>query len=99
MEEFNVAFLLSRDDVVDQHGAFCGNGLMYCSSSGLANDEVMRAEEFWDFLGPALDMDTTGEGFFERPDLVIQAAHVSTKNDGYVAILAEGGLDDIVDVW
>lgn len=41
VEELDVSFLLSRDDVVDQHGALRGNGFMDGGASGLADDEVV----------------------------------------------------------
>ena len=65
VEKFDVPFLLSGNDVVDQHGALCGNGLMHGGASGFTNDEVVRGEQLGDFTSPAFDMDSPGKGFFE----------------------------------
>lgn len=43
-------------------------------------------------------MDSSGEIFFECPDLVIKSAKVAPENDGDLAFVNESGPDDIVDV-
>ena len=52
-EEVEVAFFLAGDEVVDEHGAARGEGFVDSGASGLADDEVVGAEEFGDFLSPA----------------------------------------------
>jgi hypothetical protein len=41
VEEFDVAFLLAGHDVVNEHGALCGDGFVHGGSAGFANDEVV----------------------------------------------------------
>lgn len=97
-QQFNVSFFLSRDDVVNEHGALGGDRFVNRGASRLANDQVMGGEKFGDFPGPPLDVNPAGKFFFERLNLTIQPTDISAQNDGDLGIVTENGPDDVVDM-
>ena len=52
-DEFGVAFLLSGDDLVDNHRAARGDGFLNGRAAGFADDEVMAHHEFRHLVRPA----------------------------------------------
>ena len=93
-EEFNVAFFLSRDDVMHQHGTLGGEGFVNGGSAGLANDEMMRAEEIGDFFSPSLEGDAMGEFLFDFVCLAVEASEVVAQDHGDFTIAFEDSAHD-----
>lgn len=98
LEEFDVSFLLSGDDMVDEHGALGGDGFVHCGSSGFANDKVVGGEKLGNLAGPALEMDATGEFSLEFTGLLVKAAKVASQDNGDLSVVGEDGPDDVIDM-
>lgn len=97
-KKLDVSFLLPGDDVVDEHGAFGGDGFVHGGASGLPDDKVMGGKELWDFTGPTLDFHATGELVFDFTGLFVEAAKVSSEDDGDFSIVFQDGPNDVADV-
>lgn len=52
LEELEVSFFLSGDEVMDQHRALRGDGFMDGRATGFADYEVVRVEELRNFFRP-----------------------------------------------
>lgn len=61
-KEGEISFLLAGDEVVDDHRAVGGDGLVDGGAACLADDEVVAGEELRDFAGPADEADAAGMG-------------------------------------
>ena len=66
-EQPEVSLLLAGDEVVDEHRAAGGDGLMHGGSAGLADDEVVAVEELRDPARPADEADAAGVGVLDFP--------------------------------
>jgi hypothetical protein len=62
LEEAEVSFFLTGDEVVDEHRAAGGDGFVDGGSAGFTNGEVVGVEELRDSAGPADETDTTRKG-------------------------------------
>ena len=48
-EELEIPFLLTGNEMVDEHGTASGEGLVYGGTAGLPNHQVVFAQELWNF--------------------------------------------------
>lgn len=81
-KKVEVALLLAGDEVVDEHGAACGECLVDGGAAGFADDEVVVTEEFGDLLRPAFDLDAAGVGFLDFAGPAVEFSEVSSEDDG-----------------
>lgn len=52
LEELEIAFFLSWDEVMNQHRALSGDGLVNRCATGFTDHEVVGVEELRNFFGP-----------------------------------------------
>ena len=98
LQELDVSFFLARDDVVDEHGAFGGDGFVHGCATGFADDEMVGGKEFGDLAGPAFDFHAAGELVFDFAGFFIKAADVASEDDGDFGVVLEDGANNIADV-
>ncbi|OJV26194.1 MAG: hypothetical protein BGO12_10445 [Verrucomicrobia bacterium 61-8] len=89
LNERDVAFLLPRYDMADEEGDFRRDGLLHRSSTGLADENVMRGHQVGHLVGPA---DEPAPAWHSRR---LELAHdllAAARDDGEIEIgqLAEG---------
>lgn len=97
-EEFDVSFLLSGDDVVDEHRTLSGDGFVHCGSTCFSDDEMMAGKELGHFFGPAFDGDPAGELVFDFTGFFVKSAKVSSKDDGDFGVVFKDGANDVADM-
>lgn len=100
LEEVEVSFFLSGDEVVDEHGAAGGEGFVDGGAAGFADDEVVAAEEFGDFFRPALDLHAAGVVFLDFAGAAVEFPEVASEDDGEFggpAGVVEDGAGDASD--
>ena len=100
LEQLEVAFFLTGDEVVDEHRAARGDRFVDGGATGFADDEVVTCQKFGDFAGPTQDADTAGEGVFDLAGSRVEKADVFSENDGDVGprVGVEDGLGNPPDV-
>ena len=81
-QQAQIAFFLAGHEVVDEHRAMGGNGLVDGGPTGLANDEVVVGEQIGDAAGPAHDADAAGEGLLELAGGGVQQFGVFAEHQG-----------------
>lgn len=94
-QQFVVAFLLAGHDLVDQHGALAGDGLLDGGTAGFADDDVMGADELGHAAGPADDFDAILMARGE-PMRGFEHLGIAARGDGDVPLFEiEEAFDDL----
>lgn len=98
LQEFDVTFFLPRDNVMHQHGALRGEGLVDGRSAGFANDEVVGAKEVGNFFGPAFECDAVREFLFDFVSPAVEAPDIVAQYDGHFGIVFQNSPHDFANM-
>ena len=107
-DEFGIALLLAGNDLVDNHRAAGGDGLLNRRAAGFADDEVMAHQQLRHLVGPAENVHAVAKIAGAFDELGAQIG-VATGGDGEMDIfeceqavnglagLFSAGVDDVED--
>ena len=107
-DEFGVALLLAGDDLIDNHRAAGGDGLLHRRAAGLGNDQMVAHQQLRHLVRPADDLHAVFEAAGAFDELGAQFG-VAPDRDGEVDVvqfeepvhrlagLLLSGVDDVKD--
>jgi len=82
LEEAEIPLLLAGNEVVDEHGAAGGDGLVDGGSASLTDDEVVLVEELRDFSRPSEKTNTSGIRGLDLAGARLKKSKVFAHHDG-----------------
>ena len=81
-EQLEVSLLLAGNEVMDEHRAAGGDGLVHGGAAGLADDEVVVVEKLRHLAGPADEPDAAGIGLLDFARAGVEQPDISPEDDG-----------------
>ena len=81
-KQLQIAFLLTRNQMMNQHGATSGNGLMHGRPTRLTDHQMMLGQQLRHPPRPTNQAHTTRVSISESLSTADQSAHIATHHNG-----------------